>query len=48
MAKDISTMYTKQQNKKCGRKGYCLFDREKVTIISPIHYGTFLSSRKHK
>lgn len=40
--KDISTMYTKEKNKSCGRKGYVFFDKEKETVISPKDYGMFL------
>lgn len=43
---DISTMYTKKCNKNYGRKGYYRFKHEKVTEISPRHYGEFLVSRK--
>lgn len=42
MSKDISTIYTRYKNLKCGRKGYCAFDREKVTVIKPKDYGMFL------
>ena len=48
MSKDISTPYTKQQNKKCGRKGYCGFKREKVADITPKNYREFLWERKRK
>ena len=37
--KDISTMFTKEENKKNGRLGYGLATREKDTIISPSQYG---------
>lgn len=47
MSKDISTKYTQEQNKKCGRKGYCGFKREKETVISPKKYGMFLQKNKH-
>ena len=40
--KDISTMFTKEENKKNGRLGYCLATREKDTIISPAQYGASL------
>ena len=39
MSKDISTQYTKEQNKKCGRMGYCGFKREKETVIPISDYG---------
>lgn len=44
--KDISTFYTKDRNKTCGRKGYYGFKREKVTVISPKNYGMFLQKTK--
>ena len=34
--KDISTMFTKEENKKNGRLGYCLATREKLTL-SALH-----------
>lgn len=40
--KDISTMFTREENKKNGRLGYGLATREKDTIISPAQYGAFL------
>jgi hypothetical protein len=46
--KDISTAYTKEKNKNCGRTGYCGFKREKVTNISPRDYGMFLQGKKWK
>ena len=48
MSKDISTQYTKDQNKKCGRNGYGMAHREKVINISPSEYGMFLQNRKRK
>lgn len=45
MSKDISTMYTKQKNKTDGRLGYYQATREKVTIISPKDYGTFIQRK---
>lgn len=46
--KDISTMFTKEENKKNGRLGYCNATREKDTIISPAQYGMFLQKRGRK
>ena len=43
--KDISTTFTKEENKKNGRLGYGLATREKDTIISPAQYGVFLLKR---
>lgn len=37
MSKDISTCYTKEQNIRCGRKGYY-----EENVISPRDYGMFL------
>lgn len=48
MSKDISTQYTKEQNKKCGRNGYFQAHREKLKDISPAEYGMFLENRKRK
>ena len=48
MSKDISTQYTKDMNKKCGRNGYFMAHREKETVISPSQYGMFLSKMKRK
>ena len=48
MSKDISTQYTKDQNNKCGRNGYCGAHKEKLTIITPSQYGMFLSKMKRK
>nr|DAH41919.1 MAG TPA: hypothetical protein [Caudoviricetes sp.] len=46
--KDISTMFTREENKKNGRLGYCQATREKATIISPSQYGAFLQKRGRK
>ena len=48
MGKDISTMYTKEENKKNGRLGYCQATRENEDIISPAQYGAFLQKRGKK
>ena len=48
MSKDISTQYTKQQNRECGRKGYYRFKREKENVISPKDYGMFIQNRKRR
>ena len=47
MSNDISTMFSKEENKKNGRKGYCDF-KHKETIIAPNHYGMFLLEHKRK
>lgn len=46
--KDISTVFTKEENKKNGRLGYYNATREKNTIISPAQYGMFLQKRGRK
>lgn len=43
--KDISTMFTREENKKNGRAGYCQADSRKIDIISPAQYGAFLQKR---
>ena len=48
LSKDISTLYTKEQNKKNGRKGYAVYKNEKITDISPKNYGMFLQGRRGK
>ena len=42
MSNDISSMYTKDQNKKAGRRGYLSWKHEKVTIIPPAAYGDYI------
>lgn len=42
MSNDISSMYTKDQNKKAGRRGYLSWKDEKVTIIPPAAYGDYI------
>lgn len=48
MSTDISSMYTKDQNKKAGRRGYSLWKREKVNIISPAAYGDYILQDKRE
>lgn len=43
--KDISTMFTREENKKNGRLGYGLAAREKKDAISPAQYGALLQKR---
>lgn len=43
--KDISTMFTREENKKNGIVGYYRATREKDIIISPAQYGAFLQKR---
>ncbi len=45
MGKDISTLYTREKNIKCGRKGYYAYKREKEYVISPKDYGMFLQRK---
>ena len=46
--KDISTMFTREENKKNGRLGYYNATREKKDVISPAQYGAFLQKRGKK
>lgn len=48
MSKDISTLFTKEENKKNGRNGYCLAHKEKKTVIGPDQYGMFLEKHKKR
>ena len=48
MSRDIRTPFTKEQNKKCGRNGYCMASKEKVKTISPRDYGMFIQGLKKK
>lgn len=48
LSKDISTIFTKEKNERCGRKGYFGFKREKETVITPKDYGMFLQKMKYK
>ena len=47
-SKDISTMFTKEENKKNGRLGYYNTTREKKDVISPAQYGAFLQKRGNR
>lgn len=46
--KDISTMFTREENKKNGRLGYCQATKEKDAVISPAQCGVFLQKRGKK
>lgn len=46
MSNNISTMYTKSQNMKAGRKGYAAWKTEKGTVISPAAYGDYILQHK--
>ena len=48
MNTNTTTMYTKEQNKKCGRKGYGMWKREKEDVIPPKKYGEYISRKKNK
>lgn len=48
MSNDISSIYTKDQNKKAGRRGYSLWKDEKVTIIPPAAYGDYILQNKKR
>lgn len=46
--KDISTMFTREENEKNGRSGYYQANRRKIDVISPAQYGAFLQKRGKK
>lgn len=48
MSKDISTQYTKEQNKKNGHKGFYMYKNAKIDVISPKNYGMFINNRGSK
>lgn len=48
VSKDISTQFTKEENKKNGRLGYCRATVEKQTVISPADYGMFIQKHKRR
>ena len=41
-------MFTREENKKNGRLGYCQAASRKIDIISPAQYGAFLQKRGSK
>ena len=48
MSKDISTIYTKDQNQKAGRRGYGNWKSEKELHISPAEYGGFIEKARKR
>lgn len=48
MSNDISTMFTKDQNKKAGRKGFFHWKSAKITAISPAAYGDYILQSKRR
>ena len=46
MSNDISSMYTKDKNKKAGRRGYSLWKDEKITIIPQAAYVAYILQNK--
>lgn len=48
MSNDISTMYTKDRQQKCGRKGFAFWKTEKETAIRPCDYGDYISQKKKR
>lgn len=46
MSNDISTVFTKQQNVRTGRKGYAYWKREKISSIRPCDYGSYVILKK--
>ena len=48
MSNDISTMYTKDRNKKTGRKGYGMWKYEKEKSIKPSDYGDYILQHRKR
>ena len=48
MSNNISTMYTKDQNQKAGRKGYYMWKREKEMSIRPSDYGDYILQHRKR
>lgn len=48
MSNDISTMYTKNKNKKAGRKGYGMWKYEKEKSIKPSDYGDYILQHRKR
>lgn len=48
MSNNISTMYTKNQNLKAGRKGYGAWKTEKETVIPPAAYGDYILQHRKR
>lgn len=48
MSNDISTMFTKDQNTKAGRKGFFDWKGVKITAIGPAAYGDYILQSKRR
>ena len=48
MSNDISTMYTKEQNNKNGRKGEIYWKKEKENSIEPSKYGEYILKHRKR
>lgn len=48
MSNDISTMYTKEQNKQNGRRGWIGWCAEKETCIEPSKYGEYILKHRKR
>lgn len=48
MSNDISSVYTRDKNKKAGRRGYCGWKREKEDAIRPCDYGDYILQRRKR
>ena len=48
MSNNISTMYTKDQNQKAGRKGYGMWKHEKEKSIKPSVYGDYILQHRKR
>lgn len=48
MSNDVTTMYTKDQQQKCGHRGYAFWKTEKITAIRPADYGDYILQKRKK
>ena len=48
MSNDISTMYTKEQNQKSGRRGWVGWKDNKEQNISPADYGNYILQHRKR
>lgn len=48
MSNDISTMYTKDKNRKGGRMGYWYWKSEKEKSIKPSDYGDYILQHRKR
>lgn len=48
MSNDISTMHTKEENKRSGRRGHVGWQSEKETSIPPAYYGSYILQKRKR